>query len=245
MARPKKEKEKKEKRYRHIIREITLTGGRSINLWHGQATSSCASFCINSSVSESFRKMESLRNKVAIITGCFGAFLPMFTNMTITDTICNWSQLPRLPACHRVLHFPPTVRTPPEPRGCVNRGVGLGSHPLSHSFPVPNKPQGFCGRTAWKKRCTPPPPIPRWRRRYVQIPDQKCNPPPPPPWVEEALCSNHACWALPPLHRRMYHTPYFNKTRTYFRYECVIHVEYGNLAAPDFKAMTVWDDGLI
>ena len=25
----------------------------------------------------------------------------------------------------------------------------------------------------------PPPAIPRWRRRYVQIPDQKCTPPPP------------------------------------------------------------------
>lgn len=46
-----KRKRKKEKRYRHITREITLTGDRSINLWHGQAPSSCASFCINSLVS--------------------------------------------------------------------------------------------------------------------------------------------------------------------------------------------------
>ena len=33
-------------------------------------------------------------------------------------------------------------------RGCVNRAVGLGSHSLSHSSPVPNKPYGFCGRRA-------------------------------------------------------------------------------------------------
>ena len=32
--------------------------------------------------------------------------------------------------------------------GCVNRVVGLVSHSLSHSFPVPNKPYGFCGREA-------------------------------------------------------------------------------------------------
>ena len=31
---------------------------------------------------------------------------------------------------------------------CVNREVGLGSHSLSHSSPVPNKPYSFCGRKA-------------------------------------------------------------------------------------------------
>ena len=37
-------------------------------------------------------------------------------------------------------------------RSCVNREVGLGSHSLSHSSPVPNKPYGFCGRAApWRK----------------------------------------------------------------------------------------------
>ena len=37
----------------------------------------------------------------------------------------------------------------------MNREVGLGSHCLFHSFPVPNKPYGFCGRsykTPRKKR---------------------------------------------------------------------------------------------
>ena len=33
-------------------------------------------------------------------------------------------------------------------RSCVDRGVGLGSHSLSHSSPVPNKPYGFCGHRA-------------------------------------------------------------------------------------------------
>ena len=33
----------------------------------------------------------------------------------------------------------------------MNRAVGLGSHSLSHTSPVPNKPYGFCGRKApWK-----------------------------------------------------------------------------------------------
>ena len=37
-----------------------------------------------------------------------------------------------------------------ELRSCVNREVGLGSHSLSHSSPVPNKPYGFCERkTLW------------------------------------------------------------------------------------------------
>ena len=35
-----------------------------------------------------------------------------------------------------------------ELRGCVNSVVGLGSHSLSHSFPVPNKSYGFRGRKA-------------------------------------------------------------------------------------------------
>ena len=39
-------------------------------------------------------------------------------------------------------------KTTTELRGCVNREVGLGSHSLSHSSPVPNKPCGFCGRKA-------------------------------------------------------------------------------------------------
>ena len=30
-------------------------------------------------------------------------------------------------------------------RSCMNREVGLGSHSLSHSSPVPNKPCNFCG----------------------------------------------------------------------------------------------------
>ena len=34
-----------------------------------------------------------------------------------------------------------------ELRSCVNRDVGLGCHFLSHSFPVPNNPHGFCGST--------------------------------------------------------------------------------------------------
>ena len=35
----------------------------------------------------------------------------------------------------------------------MNREVGLGSHFLSHSSPVPNKPYGLCGRKApWKKK---------------------------------------------------------------------------------------------
>ena len=38
-----------------------------------------------------------------------------------------------------------------ELRNCVNGEVGLGSHSLSHSAPVLNKPYGFCGRNApWK-----------------------------------------------------------------------------------------------
>ena len=37
-------------------------------------------------------------------------------------------------------------------RSCVNRELGLGSHSLSHSSPVPNKPYSFCGRkAAWTK----------------------------------------------------------------------------------------------
>ena len=37
-----------------------------------------------------------------------------------------------------------------ELRSCANGEVGLGSHSLSHSFPVPNKPYGFCERkTLW------------------------------------------------------------------------------------------------
>ena len=32
-----------------------------------------------------------------------------------------------------------------ELRGRVNKEVGLGSHSLSHSSPVPDKPYGFCG----------------------------------------------------------------------------------------------------
>ena len=40
-----------------------------------------------------------------------------------------------------------------ELRSRVNREVGPGSHSLSHSSPVPNKPYGFCGRKApWKKK---------------------------------------------------------------------------------------------
>ena len=35
-----------------------------------------------------------------------------------------------------------------ELRGCVNREVGLGSHSLSHSSPVPNKLYAFCSRKA-------------------------------------------------------------------------------------------------
>ena len=39
----------------------------------------------------------------------------------------------------------------------------------------------------------PPPPIPRWRRRYVQIPDQKCTPPPPRPgWRRRYVQTMHA-----------------------------------------------------
>ena len=30
----------------------------------------------------------------------------------------------------------------------VNREVGVGSHSLSHSYPVPDKPCGFCGLKA-------------------------------------------------------------------------------------------------
>ena len=41
----------------------------------------------------------------------------------------------------------------PELRSCVKREVGLGSHSLSHSSPVPNKLYGFCGRKApWKRK---------------------------------------------------------------------------------------------
>ena len=41
----------------------------------------------------------------------------------------------------------------PEFRSCVNWEVGLGSHSLSLSSPVPKKPYGFCGRKApWKKK---------------------------------------------------------------------------------------------
>ena len=36
----------------------------------------------------------------------------------------------------------------PQLRSYVNWEVGLGSHSLSHSFPVPNNPYGFCGRQA-------------------------------------------------------------------------------------------------
>ena len=40
-----------------------------------------------------------------------------------------------------------------ELRSCVNRNVGLGSHSLSQSSSVPNKPYGFCGHKApWKKK---------------------------------------------------------------------------------------------
>ena len=40
-----------------------------------------------------------------------------------------------------------------ELRSCVNREVGLGSHSLSYSSPVPHKSYGFCGRkTPWKKK---------------------------------------------------------------------------------------------
>ena len=36
------------------------------------------------------------------------------------------------------------------------QGGGPGSHSLSHSAPVPNKPYGFCGRNApWKKYSLP------------------------------------------------------------------------------------------
>ena len=35
---------------------------------------------------------------------------------------------------------------------CVNQEVGLGSHSLSHSSPVPNKPYGFCGRKHHKRK---------------------------------------------------------------------------------------------
>ena len=35
---------------------------------------------------------------------------------------------------------------------CVNREVGLGSHSLSHFFPVPNNyPYGFCERNTMKE----------------------------------------------------------------------------------------------
>ena len=37
---------------------------------------------------------------------------------------------------------------------CVNREVGLGSHFLSHSSPVPNKPCGLSGRKAPGKKTT-------------------------------------------------------------------------------------------
>ena len=33
-----------------------------------------------------------------------------------------------------------------------NTELGLGSHSISHSFPVPNKPYGFHGRKAPTKR---------------------------------------------------------------------------------------------
>ena len=39
-----------------------------------------------------------------------------------------------------------------ELRSRVNRVVGLGSHCLSHSSPDPNKPYGFCGRKAPRKK---------------------------------------------------------------------------------------------
>ena len=41
-----------------------------------------------------------------------------------------------------------------ELRSCVNGELGLGSHSLSHSSPVPNKPYGFCGRKAPCKKKT-------------------------------------------------------------------------------------------
>ena len=38
-------------------------------------------------------------------------------------------------------------------RSCVKWEVGLASHSLFHSSPVPKKPYGFCGRKApWKKK---------------------------------------------------------------------------------------------
>ena len=40
-----------------------------------------------------------------------------------------------------------------EIKRCLKREVGLGSHSLSHSSSVPNKPYGFCGRKApWKEK---------------------------------------------------------------------------------------------
>ena len=39
-----------------------------------------------------------------------------------------------------------------ELRSCVNKEVGPGPHSLSRSSPVPNKPYGFCGRKAPRKK---------------------------------------------------------------------------------------------
>ena len=41
-----------------------------------------------------------------------------------------------------------------ELRSCVNKEVGPGPHSLSRSSPVPNKPYGFCGRKAPRKKKT-------------------------------------------------------------------------------------------
>ena len=56
---------------------------------------------------------------------------------------------------HTVLVDVKKLRTS-ELRSCVNRDVGLGSHSLSQSSSVPNKPYGFGGRKAsWKKKKMP------------------------------------------------------------------------------------------
>ena len=48
-------------------------------------------------------------------------------------------------AVHKVSFFS-------ELRSCVNREVGLGSHNLSQTSPIPNKLNGFCGRKKIKER---------------------------------------------------------------------------------------------
>ena len=49
---------------------------------------------------------------------------------------------------------PRALTISPEVRSWVKREVGLGSRSLAHSYPVPNKPHGFCGRKAPRKKKT-------------------------------------------------------------------------------------------